>query len=184
MTLPIATVFEGLPDPRRETLNRRHLLTDILTLATCAVIGGADTWDDIAEFGNTRREFFRRFPSLPNGVPSPDTFARVFARLDPAAFAQAFGRWMASACQSAGLVPVAIDGKSVRGAKKDTATGCLHLVSAWATTNRLTLGQASVPEGSNEIAVIPELLRVLDLKGGDRDHRRGRLPGRERGADP
>src|SRR5215207_7954646 len=86
MTLPIATVFEGLPDPRRETLNRRHLLTDILTLATCAVIAGADTWDDIAEFGHTKEAFFRRFLSLPNGVPSPDTFARVFAKLDRAAF--------------------------------------------------------------------------------------------------
>src|SRR5215203_1592885 len=115
MALPIASVFEGLTDPRRETLNRRHLLTDILTLATCAVIGGADTWDDIAEFGSTKEAFFRRFLTLPNGVPSADTFARVFAKLDPDAFAQAFGRWMAAACQAAGLLPVAIDGKSARG---------------------------------------------------------------------
>src|SRR5262245_25605432 len=165
MALPIAGVFEGLTDPRRETLNKRHLLTDILTLATCAVIGGADTWDDIAEFGQTKQEFFRRFLSLPNGVPSPDTFARVFAKLDPDAFAQAFGRWMSSACEATGLLAVAIDGKSARGAKMDTATGCLHVVSAWATANRLTLGQVAVPEGSNEIAVIPELLRTLDLKG-------------------
>jgi predicted transposase YbfD/YdcC len=165
MALPIASVFEGLTDPRRETLNKRHLLTDILTIATCAVIGGADTWDDIAEFGQTKQEFFRRFLSLPNGVPSPDTFARVFAKLDPDAFAQAFGTWMASACEATGLLAVAIDGKSARGAKMGTATGCLHVVSAWATANRLTLGQVAVPEGSNEIAVIPELLRALDLKG-------------------
>src|SRR5215207_9292272 len=165
MTLPIATVFEGLPDPRRETLNRRHLLTDILTLATCAVIAGADTWDDIAEFGHTKEAFFRRFLSLPNGVPSPDTFARVFAKLDRDAFARAFGRWMAAACQATGLTAVAIDGKSARGARMGTATGCLHLVSAWATANRLTLGQVAVAEGSNEAAAIPELLRVLDLEG-------------------
>jgi predicted transposase YbfD/YdcC len=165
MALPIATVFEGLADPRRETANKLHLLTDILTIATCAVIGGADTWDDVAEFGHTKEAFFRRFLTLPNGVPSPDTFARVFARLDPAAFAQAFGRWMAAACQATGLAPVAIDGKSVRGARMATATGCLHLVSAWAAENRLTLGQVAVPQGANEIAVIPELLRVLDLKG-------------------
>jgi predicted transposase YbfD/YdcC len=165
MALPIATVFEGLADPRRETANKLHLLTDILTIATCAVIAGADTWDDIAEFGHAKEAFFRRFLPLPNGVPSPDTFARVFARLDPAAFAQAFGRWMAAACQATGLAPIAIDGKSVRGARMATATGCLHLVSAWATEGRLTLGQVAVPEGANEIAVIPELLRVLDLSG-------------------
>jgi predicted transposase YbfD/YdcC len=163
--LPIVCVFAGLTDPRRETANKLHLLTDVLTITTCAVIGGAGTWDEIAEFGDAKLAFFRRFLSLPNGIPSPDTFSRVFAKLDPDAFATAFGRWMASACRATGLVPVAIDGKSARAAKKATATGCLHLVSAWATANRLTLGQVSVPEGSNEIAVIPELLRVLDLKG-------------------
>jgi predicted transposase YbfD/YdcC len=165
MALPIASVFEGLADPRRETENKLHRLSDILTIATCATIGGAGSWDDVAEFGVTKEAFFRRFLPLDNGIPSPDTFARVFAKLDPDAFALAFGRWMAAACQATGLVPVAIDGKSVRAAKKATATGCLHLVSAWASANRLTLGQVSVPEGSNEIAVIPELLRTLDLKG-------------------
>jgi predicted transposase YbfD/YdcC len=165
MPLPIATVFGGLVDPRRDTANKLHLLSDILTVATCATIGGADTWDDIAEFGVAKETFLRRFLPLDNGIPSPDTFARVFARLDPDAFALAFGRWMASACQATGLVPVAIDGKSVRGAKMNTATGCLHLVSAWATANRLALGQVAVPEGSNEVAAIPELLRTLDLKG-------------------
>jgi predicted transposase YbfD/YdcC len=163
--LPIVSVFAELPDPRRETENKLHLLTDVLTIATCAVIGGADTWDDIAEFGNTKQAFFRRFLTLPNGIMSPDTFSRVFAKLDPDAFAAAFGRWMAAACKAGGLVPVAIDGKSARAAKKATATGCLHHVSAWATANRLTLGQVAVPEGGNEIAVIPDLLRVLDLKG-------------------
>src|SRR5207244_13159597 len=106
-----------------------------------------------------------RFLTLPNGIPSADTFERVFAKLDPQAFARAFGRWMSAACQATGLIPIALDGKSVRGSKKATATGCLHLVSAWATEARLTLGQVSVPEGSNEIAVIPELLSVLELKG-------------------
>jgi predicted transposase YbfD/YdcC len=165
MTLPILAVFKELPDPRRETANKLHLLNDILTIATCATIGGADSRDDIAEFGVTKEAFFRRFLLLENGVPSPDTFARVFAKLDPDAFARAFGRWMAAACQATGLVPIALDGKSARAARKATATGCLHLVSAWATENRLTLGQVSVPEGSNEIAVLPELLRVLDLAG-------------------
>jgi predicted transposase YbfD/YdcC len=89
----------------------------------------------------------------------------VFAKLDPGAFAQAFGRWMAAACEATGLVPIAIDGKSARSAKRNTATGCLHVVTAWAAENRLVLGAASVPDGSNEIAAIPELLRVLDLAG-------------------
>jgi predicted transposase YbfD/YdcC len=165
MPLPITDVFADLPDPRRETDNKRHLLVDILTLAVCAVIGGAETWDAIAEYGLTKESFFRRFLALPNGVPSPDTFARVFARLDPKAFADRFGRWMASAGQATGLIPVAVDGKSSRQAKKATATGCLHTVSAWATQGRLTLGQLAVPEGSNEVAVIPDLLQTLDLAG-------------------
>jgi predicted transposase YbfD/YdcC len=163
--LPLATVFAGLPDPRRETENKLHALTDVLVVATCAVIGGAESWDGIAVFGRAKKAFFRRFLELENGIPSPDTFERVFAKLDPTAFAAAFGRWLAAALETTGLVPIAIDGKSVRGSKKATNTGCLHLVSAWATEARLTLGQVSVPDGSNEIAVVPELLAMLELKG-------------------
>lgn len=165
MSLPLPAVFADVPDPRRETANKLHALTDILTLATCAVIGGADTWDDIHQYADCKRAFFRRFLRLANGIPSADTFERVFAKLDPAHFAAAFGRWMAAACQASGLIPVAIDGKSLRSADANTATGKLHLVSAWVTSNRLTLGQVSVPDGSNETAVIPELLRVLELSG-------------------
>jgi predicted transposase YbfD/YdcC len=163
--LPLTAVFADLPDPRRETENKLHALTDILTIATCAVIGGAESWEGVAVFGRAKEAFFRRFLPLANGIPSPDTFERVFAKLDPAAFARAFGRWLAGAVEAAGLVPIAIDGKSVRGSKKATATGCLHPVSAWATEARLTLGQVSVPDGSNEIAVVPELLALLELKG-------------------
>lgn len=163
--LPLTAVFDDLPDPRRETANKLHGLTDILAIATCAVIGGAESWEAIAEYGRTKADFFRRFLPLDNGIPSPDTFERVFAKLAPGAFAQAFGRWMAGACEATGLVPIAIDGKSARRAKRNTATGCLTVVSAWATENRLTLGQVAVPDGSNEIGVIPELLRTLDLAG-------------------
>src|SRR5919112_4335708 len=116
--LPITAIFADLPDPRRETANKLHSLTDILSIATCAVIGGAESWEAIAEYGRTKADFFRRFLRLDNGIPSPDTFERVFAKLAPGAFAQAFGRWMASACEAAGLVPVAIDGKSARAAKR------------------------------------------------------------------
>lgn len=165
MPIPIASVFADLPDPRRETANKLHPLVNVLVIATCAVIGGAETWEAIAAYGASKQSFFRRFLALDNGVPSPDTFERVFAKLNPTAFATAFGRWMAAACEGTGLIPIAIDGKSARSAKRATATGCLHLVSAWATENRLTLGQVSVPDGSNEIAVIPALLRTLDLAG-------------------
>src|SRR6478609_9388391 len=123
--LPIAAIFDDLPDPRRETANKLHHLTDLLIIATCAVIGGAESWEAIAEYGRTKEAFFRRFLPLENGIPSPDTFERVFAKLAPGAFSRAFGRWMTSACEATGLVPIAIDGKSARRAKKSTATGCL-----------------------------------------------------------
>src|SRR3954453_21863986 len=164
-SLPIAAIFADLPDPRRETANKLHHLSDILVIATCAVIGGADSWEAIAEYGRTKEAFFRRFLRLGHGIPSRDTFERVFAKLAPGAFARAFGRWMASACEATGLVPIAIDGKSARAAKRNTATGCLHLVTAWAAENRLVLGAEAVPDGSNEVAAIPELLRTLDLAG-------------------
>jgi hypothetical protein len=165
MALPLAAVFADLPDPRRETANTLHALTDIQVLATCAVIGGCDTWDDIAEYADTKADFSRRVLPLANGVPSADTFSRVFATLNPARFAEAFGRWMAAACEASGLVPIAIGGKAARSAPANTAAGCLTVVSAWATANRLTLGQVAVPDGANEIAVIPEWLRGLELKG-------------------
>jgi predicted transposase YbfD/YdcC len=165
MPLALTTVFADLPDPRIETANKRHTLTDILVLATCAVIGGADGWEEIAEYGRSKGDFFRRFLGLPNGVPSHDTFERVFAKLDPDAFADRFGRWMAGLCESTGLVHIAVDGKSARRSAKDTFTGCLHLVSAWAVENRLILGQRSVPENGHEITTVPDLLAALDLAG-------------------
>jgi predicted transposase YbfD/YdcC len=163
--LPLAAVFDDLPDPRRNTLNKFHRLTDILVIATCAVIAGADSWEALAEYGRTKQDFFCDYLPLTNGIPSPDTFERVFAKLDPVAFSRAFGRWIAAACQATGLIPVAIDGKSARSARRNTATGCLHVVIAWAAENRLVLGTTSVADGSNEIAAIPELLRTLDLAG-------------------
>ena len=100
--LPLTDVFAELPDPRRETANKLHRLTDILVIATCAVIGGAESWEAIAEYGRTKEAFFRRLLTLDNGIPSPDTFERVFAKLAPRAFAQAFGRWMAAASRRPG----------------------------------------------------------------------------------
>jgi predicted transposase YbfD/YdcC len=165
MPLPLTAVFADVPDPRRDTKNKIHRLTDILTIATCAVIAGADGWEEVAEYGRSKEEFFRRFLELPHGIPSHDTFNRVFAKLDPDVFADRFGRWMASACEATGLIHVAIDGKSARRAARDTFTGCLHLVEAWAVENRLILGMRSVPEGGHEITTIPDLLESLDLGG-------------------
>src|SRR5512144_986995 len=115
-----------------QAMNAYHRLTDILVIATCAVLGGAETWEAIAEDGRTKGASFGRFLPLENGIPSADTFGRVFAKLDPAAFTRAFGQWMAAACAATGLVPIAVDGKSARGARRNTATGCLHAVTAWA----------------------------------------------------
>jgi predicted transposase YbfD/YdcC len=153
-----------LPDPRVER-TRKHRLDDILVIALCAVACGADSFEEVERFGKARQGWLKRFLTLDHGIPSHDTFNRVFAALDRKAFAAGFGRWMADLCTATGLRPVAIDGKAVRSAPGDTFSGCLHLVSAWAVENGLILGQEAVADGSHEIAAIPELLRALDLKG-------------------
>jgi len=111
-TLSLTDVFAELPVPRRETRNKLHELTDVLIIATCAVLGGAESRESIAGYGRTKVAFFRRFLRLENGIPSPDTFELVFAKLAPEAFASAFGRWKSAACEATGLVPVSIDGES------------------------------------------------------------------------
>ena len=163
-TLALLDYFADLPDPRVNR-TKKHLLGDLLVIAVCAVIAGADSFAEIQTFGTAKQAWLRRFLTLPNGIPSHDTFNRVFAALDRKAFAACFSRWMAAVCAAVGLRAIAIDGKAVRAAPAGTFSGCLHLVSAWAVENHLILGQEAVAEGSNEIPAIPELLRVLDLKG-------------------
>src|SRR5688500_2551887 len=102
MPLSITAVFADLPDPRMSR-NQRHELIDILTIALCGVLCGANTWEQIALHGRAKQAWFRRFLSLPNGIPSHDTFYRVFSALEPGAFADRFGRWMAAACEATGL---------------------------------------------------------------------------------
>jgi predicted transposase YbfD/YdcC len=162
--IAFADYFADLPDPRIDR-TRKHRLSDILVIAVCAVICGADSFEELERFGHARYDWLRRFLALPNGIPSHDTFNRVLAALDRQAFAACFARWMAGLAAATGLRPVAIDGKAVRGAPGDTFSGCLHLVSAWAVENHLILGQEAVADGSHEIAAIPELLKVLELKG-------------------
>ncbi len=157
--------FENLTDPR---LNRtkRHALLDIIILAVCATLGNANGWADIERFGKAKLDFFRSFLELPNGIPSHDTFGRVFALLDPAALLACLQAWLEALCTTVAGEVVAIDGKTLRGSF-DTAAGKspLHLVSAWACHARLTLGQVAVDAKSNEITAIPLLLKLLDLEG-------------------
>ncbi|WP_337177746.1 ISAs1 family transposase [Paludisphaera sp.] len=160
----LARYFADLPDPRVDR-TKKHTLGDILVIALCATIAGADSWEEVERFGRAKQGWLKTFLTLPNGVPSHDTFYRVFTRLDPKRFAGCVTRWMEAVCEATGLRHIAIDGKAVRAAPGDTFSGCLHLVGAWAAENRLILGQEPVADKSHEIAAIPELLKVLALKG-------------------
>jgi predicted transposase YbfD/YdcC len=162
--LSLARHFASLPDPRVDR-TKKHLLGDLLIIALCATIAGADSWPEVERFGQVKLAWLRTFLRLPNGIPSHDTFRRVFARIDPKAFNRCVSAWMAGLCEATGLRHVAIDGKAARSARQDTFCGCLFLVNAWAVENRLILGQEAVAEGTNEVGTVPELLKVLDLKG-------------------
>lgn len=155
--------FAELPDPRVNR-TKKHTLSDILGVTLCAVVCGADSFEDIERFGDARENWLKQFFPLKNGIPSHDTFNRVLAALDRKIFAACFGRWMADLCAATGLKAIAIDGKACRAAPGDTFSGCLHLVSAWASENGLILGQEAVADGSHEITAIPILLKALDLK--------------------
>jgi len=157
--------FADLTDPRVER-TKLHQLLDILVMAMCATICGAEGWEDFAEFGQAKREWFETFLELPNGIPSPDTFRRVLQRLDPREFEACFVRWVQSVNKIASGQLVALDGKQLRGSRDVAADlSAIHMVSAWACENRLVLGQVKVDKKSNEITALPELLRALALTG-------------------
>ena len=154
-----------LEDPRIERA-KRHDLLDIIVITLCGVICGADNWVEVEEFGKAKEEWFRRFLKLPNGIPSHDTFGRVFSLLDPEQFANCFLEWVRSVSELALAEVVAIDGKTLRGCHgRSHGRGPLHMVSARATEHRMVLGQIRTEAHSNEITAIPELLKVLELKG-------------------
>lgn len=155
--------FATLPDPRVER-TRAHELLDLLTIAFCAVLCGADDWVAVETFGEEKAAWLQTFLRLPNGIPSHDTFGRVFARLDPVAFERCFQAWSAAMAGTIGGQVVAIDGKtSRRSHDAGRGQGPLHLVSAWATEQGLTLGQVATEAKSNEITAIPALLALLDV---------------------
>jgi predicted transposase YbfD/YdcC len=155
--------FAALRDPRVRNRSR-HRLIDIIVMALCGVIANCDTWPEIVDFANTHADWLKKFLKLPYGIPSQDTFERVFASLDPATFSSCCVQWLHHASDLLGVGHVAIDGKTLRGSCSESL-GPLHLVSAWATEAKLTLGEVAVDGKSNEIKAIPELLKHLDLKG-------------------
>ena len=167
-TVPDASIvrhFSTLTDPRRERC-KRHKLLDIVVIAICAVVCGADNWVDVALFGRCKEKWFRTFLELPNGIPSHDTFGDVFARLNPKEFQRCFTGWVqAIAVLTQGQV-VGIDGKTVRRSH-DHGAGkkAIHMVNVWASASNLILSQEKVAEKSNEITAIPELLRLLEVRG-------------------
>jgi len=164
-TLSIQTHFADLKDPRLDR-TRLHNLMDILVIAICATIAGADGWLDIANYATDKQEWLKTFLSLPNGIPSHDTFRRVFCLLDPAAFHECFQHWIEALSESLGLKRIAIDGKTLRRSfDRKSGKAALHLVSAWACEQHLVLGQVAVDCKSNEITAIPKLLELLDLTG-------------------
>jgi predicted transposase YbfD/YdcC len=160
--------FSKIDDPRIER-SKEHQLLDMMTIAVCAVICGADSWTDIEQFGLAKRDFFKRFLLLPNGIPSHDTFGRLFARIKPSQFEACFAAWVQDLVELAAGQVVALDGKCLRrsGDKDADGKGAIYMVSAWATENGagLVLAQRKVAEKSNEITAIPELLKLLDLSG-------------------
>ncbi len=157
--------FATLPDPRVERTKDHHLL-DILTIALCAIISGADEWVAMEAYGNAKRAWFDTFLTLPSGIPSHDTFGRVFAALDPDQFRACFLAWVQCAVTLTDGSVIACDGKTVRRAHdRGAGKAAVHMVSAWASANRLVLGQRAVEEKSNEITAIPALLNLLMLKG-------------------
>lgn len=163
--ITIADHFLGIEDPRIDR-TKRHNLIDIMTIAVCAVICGADGWTAIETYGCAKYEWLKTFLELPNGIPSHDTFARVFAQINPQQFQECFLNWMKSIQKITNGEVIALDGKTLRGSyDKSSDQSAIVMVSAWATVNKLVLGQVKVDEKSNEITAIPELLKVLELSG-------------------
>ena len=157
--------FSQLTDPRIDR-TKEHKLIDILTIAICAMICGADNWVAMEQYGNSKQEWLKQFLELPNGIPSHDTISRVFARIDPSEFEQCFRDWVKEIAQ---LIPgeiISIDGKTLKNSGlKGIGKKAIHIVNAWAKEQRLVLGQVKVNHKSNEITAIPELIKVLELSG-------------------
>ena len=164
-TASIVEHFAILVDPRIDR-TKRHSLHDIIVIAICGMICGADDWVAIQEFGEAREDWFRTFLDLPSGIPSHDTFGRVFAALDPEAFSRCFAAWMRDVAELTDGEVVAIDGKTIRRSfDRASSRNAIHIVSAWAAENGVAIGQVKTDAKSNEITAIPRLLEMLHVKG-------------------
>lgn len=156
--------FETVEDPRMDTHNKRHNFTDILTITVLGAICGADSWVEVCDFAEAKLDWLKTFLELPNGVPSHDTFGRVFSMMDSDEFEECFRDWVNSLSINLENEVIAIDGKTLRGShNRGKGLKPLHLVSAWAVNNRFLLGQVRTDEKSNEIEAIPRLLNMLDI---------------------
>lgn len=165
MAVSLVEHFSPLQDPRIER-NKLHELIDILVLTVCAVASGAEGWEAIEQFGKEKLDWLRQFVPLKNGVPSHDCIAYALSRLSPRGFQECFLSWTRAVTEQTGGEVIAVDGKTSKGSRDRKANrNPLHMVSAWATTNRLVLGQEATEEKSNEITAIPKLLGLLELKG-------------------
>jgi predicted transposase YbfD/YdcC len=161
----IQTHFGNITDPRRSYLNE-HPLINIITIALCAVIAGAEGWTEVELFGQQKQAWLSRFLDLEGGIPSHDTFGRVFARLDPEQFRQSFLSWVQAVFNVTDGQVIAVDGKELRRSHdKGVGKQAIRMISAWATANRLVLGQRKVGSRSSEITAIPKLLKLLDISG-------------------
>jgi predicted transposase YbfD/YdcC len=161
----IETHFGELKDPRAAH-SIEHKLIDILIITICATICGANDWEAIAEYGQTKQDWLKTWLELPNGIPSPDTFSRVFARIKPSELQKCFIGWMEAVAEITEGELLNIDGKTLRGAKESgNAKSLIHMVSVWSASQHLVLGQAKVSEKSNEIKAIPQLLEMLVIRG-------------------
>jgi predicted transposase YbfD/YdcC len=163
-TAAIVAHFSDLEEPRDD--NKRHQLLDIVIIAICAAICGADSWADVELFGDAKYSWFKGFLELPHGIPSHDTFRRVFALLDPEQFQARFVQWIQAVDELTEGQIVAIDGKTLRRSHdRGNGKGAIHMISAWASENGLVLGQRKVDDKSNEITAIPQLLDMLEIAG-------------------
>ena len=160
----IESFFENIQDPRHH--NKRHKLIDIIFIAICAVVAGADTYEQIENFGKQRKKWLGKFLKLPHGVPSHDTFGRIFERMLPNEFQNSFMRWIESVATLTKGQVIAIDGKTLRRSHdRSNDKKVIHMISAWASSNQVVLGQLKTEEKSNEITAIPTLLKLLDISG-------------------
>jgi predicted transposase YbfD/YdcC len=164
-TASIGKYFEGLQDPRTGNA-KQHIFLEILIIAICAVVCGADGWNDIELFGRNKKEWLKTFLELPKGIPSHDTFGRVFAQIKPEEFQKRFIEWVEAIEKLTAGQVIAIDGKKLRRSHdQEAGKAAIYMVSAWATQNELVLGQTKVADKSNEITAIPELLQLLEIAG-------------------